>query len=358
MMLRAGVLTTISERELEPRRSPPHLRPLVPRSAPVKPAPWEPYLPIYFLLGGISAGGWLAATAEDWAGAGERDVIRVGRYLALGGVLAGTPLLIADLGRPERFHHMLRLVRPRSAMSLGSWGIAAFGAVAGSAAALQFIGERSGPASRVGRIARGRAGKAMHLAGLPLALFVGGYIGILLASTSTPAWARRRFTLPPLFLASGLASGLTATAALVEGRRSTSDAARRRLAGAGRAALATELALNLADEVASSSLPSRRTEPAGRRGRRAVSLLAGRVVPLLMSGSGRRRGPAPRSSLLTAALTLGGSLALRYRITGEGYRSAETPADTWLLARDRRLIGRTPQPPALTASRSALLRNP
>jgi formate-dependent nitrite reductase membrane component NrfD len=339
----------------------------------VKRAPWEPYLPVYFWAGGLAAGGWLAATAEEWAGEGERETIRAGRYLALGGVLAGTALLIADLGRPERFHHMLRIVQPRSAMSLGSWGLAAFGAAAGGAAALQLMEDLTRPNSRLVLIARGGAGRALHLAGLPLALFLGSYTGTLLASTSTPAWARRRLTLPPLFLASAVASGLTATAAIVEARASahgsaTTIAARRRLARASTAALAAEIALSLADSLAGAQLPSRRVEPRVARATHALTLIAGTGVPLILTalqsrhlaGHGgysparsanssrtgiprilrlarrgsilareRRHTPFP---LLAAALALGGSLALRYRITREGYHSAGYAPDTWALA--------------------------
>jgi formate-dependent nitrite reductase membrane component NrfD len=335
-----------------------------PRAAPVKRAPWEPYLPLYFWLGGVAAGGWLAAAAEDWAGAGERDVVRAGRYLALGGVLAGSAVLIVDLGRPERFHHMLRFVQPRSAMSLGSWGLAAFGAAAGGGAVLQFIEDRLGTDSALARLSCGPTGRALNLVALPLALFLGSYTGTLLASTSTPTWARRRLTLPVLFLASSAASGLTATAAIIETGSSASTAARRRLARASTAALAAELVLTLADDLQGAPLPSHRREPATARAARSLSLLAGTVAPLILTAlharrlarrgpgiTGRPRGPRAGRALmerpgratapfLAAALALGGSLMLRFRVTREGYHSADTAADTWEWARVRAAPGR------------------
>ena len=103
----------------------------------MKPPTWEPYIPAYFWLGGLSAGAWLAAAAEDVAGESDRGLIGTARYLAAGGLLAGMALLIADLGRPDRFHHMLRIVRVRSAMSLGSWGLALYGGFVGAGALLQ-----------------------------------------------------------------------------------------------------------------------------------------------------------------------------------------------------------------------------
>lgn len=344
----------------------------LPRAAPVKRAPWEPYIPVYFWLSGVAAGGWLAAASEDWFGEGERPVVRAGRYLAVSGMLGGTALLILDLGRPERFLHMLRLVQPRSAMSLGSWGLAIFGGATGCAAALQLAEDLLGPSSTLGRLSRGPAGRALHLAVLPVALFVGSYTGILLASTSTPAWARQRLTLPPLFLASGTASGLSATAALAPviagtgartgahtggraGKRgpAPSTAATRRLARASAAALAAELALDLIGTIQVGGLPSRRSAPSRERTTHALTLLLGTVTPLallLRAASrpvelrgGRRMRPLSRrpglalTTTLATALTLAGSLALRFRQTAEGYRSAECAADTWALTEARPL---------------------
>ncbi len=52
---------------------------------------------------------------------------RAGRLGALGGLLASMYFLIADLGRPERFHHMLRVAKPSSPMSTGTWILAVYG---------------------------------------------------------------------------------------------------------------------------------------------------------------------------------------------------------------------------------------
>ena len=49
--------------------------------------------------------------------------------------LASLYLLIADLGRPERFHYMLRVVKPSSPMSVGTWILTAYGPGSGVAAA-------------------------------------------------------------------------------------------------------------------------------------------------------------------------------------------------------------------------------
>ena len=53
--------------------------------------------------------------------------------------LACPILLVADLGRPERFPNMLRIVKARSPMSMGSWALTGFGFFAGLGVLRQMI---------------------------------------------------------------------------------------------------------------------------------------------------------------------------------------------------------------------------
>ncbi len=335
----------------ELRRRPPQSTPPAP---PIKPATWEWYIPIYFWLGGISAGAWLIAAAEDVAGEGDRAVIGTARYIAVGSLLGGTGLLIADLGRPDRFLNMLRIVRPRSAMSLGSWGLTAYGGVTAAGALLQaaedgLLGRRSSLA----RMSRGWVGRGVHLGGLPLALFVGGYTGVLLASTSTPSWSRRTGTLGPLFLSSAVSSGVAAVATALELRGRLGPRVQRRLARAEAVALSAELLLALRGRAHVADLASTRAEPLSDRAARALTLGAGVALPLMLeggfargwgNGTGRRRKrrgrlalrqrPSRRKlGLVASGLALAGALALRFLTTREGIRSARTPADTWRATR-------------------------
>ncbi len=97
---------------------------------------WGQYIIWYFYLGGIAAGAYAVATMIGLFGE-ERDrrAARVAEYLAFPLVNACGLLLVVDLGRPERFWHMLirsETFRPMfkwwSPMSAGSWGLSAFGA--------------------------------------------------------------------------------------------------------------------------------------------------------------------------------------------------------------------------------------
>lgn len=297
---------------------------------PVKKPPWEwYYVPLYFWVGGVAAGSWLAAAAEDVAGRNDRGVVRAGRYLSLLGVLGGTALLILDLGRPERFLNMLRIVRLRSPMSLGSWVLSAFGAFTGAAALLQAAEDgRLGHRPRLARLSTAWAGRAVHLLGLPLALFVGSYTGVLLAATSIPAWASRHRLLGPLFLSSAASSGLAAVSAVLDRTGGASEGARTRLSRAETAMLAGELALAVADRAKAGALPSARGAHSALAAAHWAAIAAGVAAPLALHLA--RRPP----TLVAAGLVLGGGLALRLVVHRSGTRSADTPADTWAFARD------------------------
>src|SRR5690242_2929414 len=151
---------------------------------------WE--VPVYFFVGGLAGASALLGAAADLAGEGR--LARSARLAAAAGAAVSPLLLISDLGRPERFANMLRVFRPTSPMSVGSWALALFGAAASGAAA----SEVTGRAPRLGRA----AGVAAGLLGPALAT----YTGVLLGQTSVPAWGRARRRLPALFAASAAAS--------------------------------------------------------------------------------------------------------------------------------------------------------
>ena len=99
--------------------------------------------PAYLYLGGaagVSAS--LAALADV---TGRPALRRVGRLAALGGATVSVGALIHDLGRPERFLNMLRVIKPTSPLSVGSWILAPFGTLAAG-----WPRRRSSPGSRRG----------------------------------------------------------------------------------------------------------------------------------------------------------------------------------------------------------------
>ena len=74
---------------------------------------WKaPHLPAYLYLGGLSGASAVMGAAA--AATGRRALARAGRVTAAAAAMGGTGFLIAELGRPERFHHMLRVAKPTS----------------------------------------------------------------------------------------------------------------------------------------------------------------------------------------------------------------------------------------------------
>lgn len=164
---------------------------------------WDWLVPAYLFAGGLSA-----ACAELAAGADltRRPRLRkVARFGALGGLGTSLYFLIADLGRPERFHHMLRVAKPSSPMSVGTWILVAYGPGVGVAAVAELLPgtlRRRWPGRLVGRLAR-----PAGLSAAAIAPGVASYTAVLLSHTAVPAWNEARDRLPFVFTGSAAAAG-------------------------------------------------------------------------------------------------------------------------------------------------------
>jgi formate-dependent nitrite reductase membrane component NrfD len=168
----------------------------------LKPPAWEDDIAYYFFLGGLSAGASLLAAGADLTG---RPALRRGtRVGALGALVAGSYFLIHDLGRPERFLNMLRVLKPTSPMSVGTWILAAYGPAIGAAAISEVQPawlRRSFPGRLLHRLAR-----PAGLSAAALAPAVASYTAVLLSQTAVPAWNEAREELPFIFTGSSAAS--------------------------------------------------------------------------------------------------------------------------------------------------------
>jgi formate-dependent nitrite reductase membrane component NrfD len=136
----------------------------------------------------------------------ERPTLRRASWLgSLLALLASLWFLVSDLGRPERFHHMLRVAKPTSPMSIGTWILTAFGPGVGAAALAELIPRRwcgKWPA-RVLRRLRSPVG----LISAVTAPGVASYTSVLLAHTAVPGWNEPWGELPFVFVGSAAASG-------------------------------------------------------------------------------------------------------------------------------------------------------
>ncbi|WP_310077415.1 NrfD/PsrC family molybdoenzyme membrane anchor subunit [Sinomonas atrocyanea] len=167
----------------------------------VKPAPWGDDVAAYLFLGGVAGGSALLGLGGQLTG---RPILRRNARLgALAAVSVGAVALVKDLGRPERFLHMLRTFKVTSPMSVGSWILSAFSAGAGVAAVAEIdrmTGKRLplGPLRPVLQAVEGPAGVGAAFFGGPLA----AYTAVLLGDTATPTWNAAHQELPFVFVSS------------------------------------------------------------------------------------------------------------------------------------------------------------
>src|SRR5947209_11792170 len=219
----------------------------------IKKPEWKWPVPIYFFVGGVASGAYIVAALVELQDREEdRSLVRAGRYLQFGALLLCPPLLIADLGRPERFHHMLRVFRPRSMMNQGSWGLTLFGMFSTAVAAAQAL-EDLAPHSRVRKLAELPA-RALSWLGIVPAAYVGSYTGVLLSATNVPLWAGNKYWMGPLFFSSALSAGLAGTRLTARMLGPVSEATEAGLDRAENVVAGAELALTAASAAALGSL--------------------------------------------------------------------------------------------------------
>jgi formate-dependent nitrite reductase membrane component NrfD len=292
---------------------------------------WE--VPTYFWLGGIAAGAYVTASlAQNFGSADDRRVAGGGYYVAAAALVPCAPLLIADLGRRDRFHHMLRVFKPGSPMNLGAWTLTGFTpvAVARAASHAATTGILRGPVGALARLVPTRLADAT---GAVLGLTLAGYSGVLLAATNVPLWAKSKL-LGGLFMASALASG-SAAVTLQAARHGVPDATLHRLGTLESVAALAETAM-----LTGYLMQSGKTARPLTAGRYAApfwlgAVGAGTLLPLLLHRlAGRRRGRTLQTlSTVAAVCTIAGSLALRWSIFEAGKDSSEDQAASFELSR-------------------------
>jgi formate-dependent nitrite reductase membrane component NrfD len=287
----------------------------------IKKPEWLWYVPAYLFVGGVSSGAYIVSTLLDMRGRTEdRPLVRAGRYLALAGMLVSPILLIADLGRPERFLNMLRVFKPRSMMSMGSWGLTLFGLFSGLAVVaqtLQDFGMRMPAFRRVALPVR-----VVSWLGMLPAMFVGSYTGLLLSATNVPLWAGNRLLMGPLFFSSAMSTGLATTSLVARLLGPISPRSRERLKRAERVVLFAELGLTVGSGVAL----GRQARPllVGRWARiyQLGSIGAGMLLPMALD---RPTAKSRLADLLASALVLAGGAMMRLAVTEAGKQSADDP---------------------------------
>jgi formate-dependent nitrite reductase membrane component NrfD len=280
---------------------------------------WSWEVATYFWFGGMASGAAFVALACDTAGDHRSAVIA--RRVALGVVAPGPVLLIADLGRPERFLNMMRIFKPRSPMNTGSWCLVAFSGSAALAVAADLARQRN-------------AARALGAMTALFGSYLGSYTGVLLACTAVPLWSGSRTILGPAFVATATATGAAATRlTLVASGLPHGHPTRRALGTIETAAMLTELGISaLGERRLGDAAEALRGGRSGLYFRTAKTLVAVGISLRLVA---RRTGP--REHELASVMYLAAGLLFRFAWVYAGRASATDDAVVAATARARRV---------------------
>lgn len=148
-----------------------------------KPPDWHGLVVWDVLLNAVCTGVFLVAAVGDLARPSVFTPVTAWAYpLALAVLLVDLVCLILDLGNPLRFHHMLRVFKPSSPMSLGVWCLTAYSLPLTALAAFAVFGWRN---------------EWLHatliVVALPFAFGSAAYKGVLFSTTAQPGWRDARW---------------------------------------------------------------------------------------------------------------------------------------------------------------------
>lgn len=151
----------------------------------VKAPNWHGLVVYDILLNNLTAGLFLVAALGDLlAPAAFASVASVAYPVALVLLVLDLVCLVLDLGDPMRFHHMLRVFKPGSPMSVGTWSLVAFSVPVGLLAAMTIFG--FGPSWHGVR-------QVIAALGLVPALAAAMYKGVLFSTTAQAGWRDARW---------------------------------------------------------------------------------------------------------------------------------------------------------------------
>jgi Ni/Fe-hydrogenase subunit HybB-like protein len=147
---------------------------------------WHALVAFDMLFNNLTTGLFLvAAICELVAPNTFTAVANLAYPIALALLTADLGFLVLDLGTPTRFHHMLRVFKPSSPMSLGTWCLTIYSLPLTVLAAVSLL-PVGGPAIEwVRRLAL--------IAGLLPALGSAVYKGVLFSTSSQPVWKDARW---------------------------------------------------------------------------------------------------------------------------------------------------------------------
>lgn len=289
---------------------------------------WDWRVISYLFLGGVMGGsGVLAALAQR---SDDEPLERTSRYISMALALACPAVLISHLGRPERFLNMMRIVKFKSPMSMGVWGLLGYGSFAGLNAAAQLSRDRIIPPWIERLEPKPMTTSLQALFGA----FTAGYTGVLLSATAIPLWAKGKYHIPAMSVCSAIAGACAINSIALCADRN-GGAAQVKLERLEACAAALELATLLHFRTYAGDTGTPMFE--GTRGERlrAWTIGAGILAPLALNAVSllsRKHGKRPSvlRTLLAGSLVLVGGYILRETLIEAGKVSADDPSQAFV----------------------------
>jgi Polysulphide reductase, NrfD len=144
------------------------------------------------LFNSLTTGLFLVAAIGELAAPATFTAVATWAYpIALALLLIDLALLVFDLGDPLRFHHMLRVFKPSSPMSVGTWCLTVYAIFLTALVAVELVvavGWLPGD-SGISWWAR----KVAVVGGIPFAFGSAAYKGVLFSTTAQPGWKDERW---------------------------------------------------------------------------------------------------------------------------------------------------------------------
>ncbi len=151
---------------------------------------------LYFFFGGLTAGSFLLSFWAGYEKENLRHLAKASAVISTISLMIGLLLLVLHLERPFQFWRIMITFKPTSTTSWGAWALNIFFVVS-VLYSYFWLREKPSAARKFGYI------------GLPLAIYIGMYTGLLLMQMSgNPLWESA--LLPWMFLVGGLISAMAA----------------------------------------------------------------------------------------------------------------------------------------------------
>jgi len=157
-----------------------------------KPPEWHTLVVFDILFNNLTTGLFLVAAVGELAAPATFAPVATWAYpVALALLLADFACLVLDLGDSLRFHHMLRVFKPSSPMSLGTWSLTVYSLLLTAIVAVEFV-------TAAGWVPGDSAAACWIrtlavVVGLPFAFGSAAYKGVLFSTTAQPGWKDARW---------------------------------------------------------------------------------------------------------------------------------------------------------------------